>query len=491
MPKEVVIIGSGLGGLVSGALLSRAGYHVTVLERQRVAGGCLQCFTRNGERFETGMHFVGGVAEGEILDRFLTLCGIKGRVAFTPLSAAAQSVITLDDKEYRIAAGREAFAETLGADIGCGTAMLTRFFDLNRSVARASSLYTPAADDATLMASKYHTLSIGDVMDEMGLPKKVQNVLGGDLSLYAGVRNRTPFSAMAFLKDFYSDGAYRFTGGSDTLVRALTEVITANGGRVLTSCEVTAVHCDATGVTSVTAGTERFLADYLFSDIHPTVLMPMIESTRLRPAYRKRIDALQNTTSCFTVYITFKPGTMPYAPTNYYGYPGASPWGSEQSRGDAWPGGYLYMHNLPDAADGFAGGAQIISYMDFDEVAQWASTYVGKRSDSYNEFKRQRAARLIDLVDRHHPGLKESIAAINVSTPLTYRDYNATPGGSMYGVSKDLTLGPANRVSHRTHIPNLFLVGQNINSHGMLGVLVGALVACSEMPGLHDLFRRL
>ncbi len=61
----------------------------------------------------------------------------------------------------------------------------------------------------------------------------------------------------------------------------------------------------------------------------------------------------------------------------------------------------------------------------------------------------------------------------------------------MYGVAKDVLLGSANRVSHRTRIPNLFLVGQNTNSHGMLGVMVGSVLACGEMPGYEDILYRI
>ena len=59
--KEVVIIGSGLGGLSCGVILVKNGYHVTVLEQGAQAGGCLQCFVRDGAKFETGMHFIGTV----------------------------------------------------------------------------------------------------------------------------------------------------------------------------------------------------------------------------------------------------------------------------------------------------------------------------------------------------------------------------------------------------------------------------------------------
>ena len=56
---KVIIIGSGLGGLSSGVILAKNGYDVTILEKGAQIGGCLQCFTRHGAKFETGMHFIG------------------------------------------------------------------------------------------------------------------------------------------------------------------------------------------------------------------------------------------------------------------------------------------------------------------------------------------------------------------------------------------------------------------------------------------------
>ena len=74
--SEAVIIGSGLGGLLSGAILSRAGYRVTVLEKAGQPGGCLQTFTREGLRFDTGFHSVAGLEEGGPLERIFRPLGL-------------------------------------------------------------------------------------------------------------------------------------------------------------------------------------------------------------------------------------------------------------------------------------------------------------------------------------------------------------------------------------------------------------------------------
>ena len=61
----------------------------------------------------------------------------------------------------------------------------------------------------------------------------------------------------------------------------------------------------------------------------------------------------------------------------------------------------------------------------------------------------------------------------------------------MYGIAKDITRGVASRVHHRTKIPNLMLTGQNINSHGILGVLVGTMVTCGEVLTSERIFQQI
>ena len=56
---DVIVIGGGLGGLTCGAMLSKEGLNVCLLEQHSVIGGCLQSFKRNERILDTGMHYVG------------------------------------------------------------------------------------------------------------------------------------------------------------------------------------------------------------------------------------------------------------------------------------------------------------------------------------------------------------------------------------------------------------------------------------------------
>ena len=207
----------------------------------------------------------------------------------------------------------------------------------------------------------------------------------------------------------------------------------------------------------------------------------MLDTKLIRPAFRSRIRSIPNTIGCFSLYVKFKEGAMPYLNTNYYGYPGSTPWDCEHYTESDWPKGFLYMHHCHEEAPRFARGGVVLSYLNWKDVAKWEGTAIGRRGAEYEDFKRRHAERLIEEVEKHQPGFAAAIESYYTSTPLTYLDYTGTEGGSMYGVAKDISLGPAGRVPYRTKIPNLLLAGQNVNSHGMMGVLVGTIVTCSEL----------
>ena len=165
----------------------------------------------------------------------------------------------------------------------------------------------------------------------------------------------------------------------------------------------------------------------------------------------------------------------------------------------------LYMHFCHDTetADGlclpanglsttsYAETGQIMAYMSFDEVAQWAGTRPMHRGAGYEDFKKRKAEKVIRALEEEVPGISSCIETYYTSTPLTYLDYTGTPQGSIYGVARDANDFSAGDISPRTRVPNLFLTGQSVTCHGMLGVLAGALMTCSEVITRPKLFRQL
>ena len=483
--KKIIIIGSGLGGLSCGVILSRAGYNVTVLEQGAQVGGCLQCFSRRGGKFETGMHFIGSASEGQTLDRLLSFIEVKPDVTLSQLDPMGYDVVSLCGQHFRFANGREAFIEQMGQYFPSQRDALVRYYNLVDKVASASSMHSlrhVETDKAVNM--EYQLRSINEVIDEVITDPLLAKVLVGNLPLYAAEKDKTPFATHAFIMDFYNQSAYRIVGGSDQVAASLVKTISRYGGRVLTRSKATKIVCDETHATGVEVNGEAFLeADIVISDAHPMRTLELLDTNLIRPAFRKRINAIPQTVGGFSVYLRFKDQTQPYMNSNFYGYLTDSPWGCELYDEASWPKGYLYMHLCHEPQPHFAKTGVILSYMQMADVARWKGSRVGHRGDDYEAFKRQKAEQLIAAVEREFPGVRDHIAEYYTSTPLTYQAYTGTEGGGMYGIAKDVSLGAACRVPHRTRVPNVLQTGQNINSHGILGVMVGTIVTCTEILG--------
>ena len=292
--------------------------------------------------------------------------------------------------------------------------------------------------------------------------------------------------------DFYNQSAFRVVGGSDIIAASMVRTIEKYGGRVLTHSKVTKIICDDTHATGVEINGSTYMpCDYVISDAHPMRTLELTDSKLIRPAFRNRINAIPQTIGGFSVYLEFKDETVPYQNYNFYGYNDGTPWNCEQYDEESWPKGYLYMHFCQEPQPRYAKTGVIISYMQMKDVAQWANTTVGHRGADYEAFKRQKAEQLIKSVGLQFPHLRDNIKHYYTSTPLTYRDYTGTEGGGMYGIARDIHLGAACRVPHRTKIPNVWQTGQNINSHGILGVIVGTIVTCSELLTAERIYREI
>ncbi|MBQ4229017.1 MAG: NAD(P)/FAD-dependent oxidoreductase [Bacteroidaceae bacterium] len=473
--SKVIIIGSGLGGLTCGFILQKNGYDVTVLEQGHQIGGCLQCFSRQGVKFETGMHFIGSAAEGQTMNRLMNFLCLTD-VELSPLDPKGYDTIALAGETFRFPNGRDAFVEQMSSYFPKEKDNLKHYIDLVARIASASTLNSLTSEERDLaMNTEYQTRSINDVLESLFRDEILRNVLVGNLPLYAAERDKTPFAQHAFIMDFYNQSAFRVVGGSDVIAHSLARSIKEMGGQVLTDKRACRIRCNETQATGVETADECFFpADYVVSTVHPARFLELLDTKLIRPAFRSRLSNIPNTTGCFTLYVKFKENTMPYMNTNFYGYHSSSPWDSDQHD-------YLYMHHCHRDKARFAKSGVVLSYMKMDEVARWQGTCVGHRGADYEAFKHEHAEQLIQDVERHHPGFTAAIDTYYTSTPLTYLDYTGTENGSMYGVAKDIHLGPAGRVPYRTKVPNLFLAGQNVNSHGMMGVLVGTIVTCSEL----------
>ena len=115
---DVIIIGSGMGGLVCGNLLMKEGFKVCVLEKNRQIGGCLQTYVRDRVIFDSGVHYLGGLSSGQNLYQIFKYLDILDRLKLQKMEEDVFDKILFegDDKEYIYAQGYDNFINKLLID---------------------------------------------------------------------------------------------------------------------------------------------------------------------------------------------------------------------------------------------------------------------------------------------------------------------------------------------------------------------------------------
>jgi len=489
---DAVIIGSGFGGLSTAYILAREGMKVCVLEKNRQIGGSLQIFSRDKSVFDTGVHYVGGLDKGQNLYQYFKYFGLMDVIKLQKLDEDGYDIISFegDDNRYPHAQGYENFVEQLAKFFPHQRANLELYVNKVREVCRMFPLYNLDDSKKDFENAWYLNIDSKAFINSIITDPKLQQVIGGSNMLYAGLEGITPFYVHALVVNSYIESSYRCIDSSAQIARHMTQSIKDMGGEVHNYSEATLFHFSGDEISEVelTNGS-RIAAKMFISAIDLSRTVDMVKGSQLRAAYKHRIHGLDNSISSFLLNLVFKPGSMPHLTHNIYHYTQPDVWSGPRYTQDTWPecigmfGTTSSKH--PDEMD----NCSIMTYMRYEECAKWAHTQstiprnIQFRGEDYEAFKLEKADKVLEIMNRRFPGLKDSIQSYSCATPLTYRDYIGSRDGTLYGIIKDYNEPMKSFITPRTKIKNLFLSGQNINLHGIMGVTVNAVLTCSEILG--------
>ncbi|MDR1113259.1 MAG: NAD(P)/FAD-dependent oxidoreductase, partial [Bacteroidales bacterium] len=317
---DVIIIGSGLGGLECGYILSKAGLKVAIVEKNSQIGGCLQTFKRFGVKFDTGVHYIGSLSEGAFLNRLFNYFNLFKDIELSALNSNGYDTYCIGGKSYRFAVGYEAFAAQLAESFPENYVEIKRYVQKIKEIAENSPIYDLSRiNNADFFTSYPAVTSVNDFVASFTDNILLQNVLSANWPLYGGQKNQSQAYIHAIINNSYMQGAYRIAGGGDTIAHSLANSICEFGGEILTRSEVAEILCDSEKAMAVRLADGRILAAKNFiSNIHPVATLQKLHTNLIRKAYRERITGLSNTISNFTVYIKFKENRVPYLNSNFY-----------------------------------------------------------------------------------------------------------------------------------------------------------------------------
>lgn len=489
---DVIIIGSGLGGLLCGNILSEEGYNVCILEKNPKPGGCLQVFVRDKCIFSTGLNYTEGLAEGQILYRYFKYFGIMDKLKLKRMDIDGFEVITFQGKEYRHAQGEENFIETLAKEFPDERKAITNYIKKLKHICNQFPLYNLDTENINVNYTDLFSESAFGYIKSITKNKILQNVLAGNNLLYAGVPDKTPLYVHALITYSFINSSWRCIDGSQQIAKILSDSIKSNGGTILRNSEVTKLVFENDVLKyALLTNNEKIEAENFISNVHPVNTLKMIDGHYFSKAYKSRVNSLENTIPVFTLYVVLKENTCEYMNYNHYYFDNDTVWTTASYSEKEWPQSYMLYTPAISKSDKYADCMIIMTYMKYNELTKWENTKVENRGEDYKEFKIKKAEKLLDLVEKKFPEIRTKIKKYYTSTPLTYRDYTGTFQGTSYGILKDFNDPYKTLITPKTKISNLFFTGQNLNIHGILGVAIGAVMTCGELVGLDYLVKKI
>jgi all-trans-retinol 13,14-reductase len=494
---DALIIGTGMGGLVCGNVLAREGYRVCMIEKNRQLGGNLQVYVRDKVIFDSGVHYLGGLDKGQNLYQIFKWLGLMDKLKLERMDPAFDRVlIGAEGKEYRIMQGYDAFEKELIREFPEEAEAVKNYTRVIRETCDMFPLYRLKVDGDAEKKEEAMKYSAKQFIESITKNETLQAVLAGNNMLYAGSGDATPLYVHALTVDSYMESAWRVMDGGSQITKTLAKNIREGGGLIIKNNQVKKLNSDENRITGALLSDGSVIrADQFISNTTPANTYRMTDNSLIRPATRNRAEGLQHTVSSFILNLVFKKNQFPYFKHNYYCQSPGPVWDMGNYNEKDWPLGYA-IYLTPGEINGYARGMTIFAYMRYDEVQSWADSFntissKQNRGTSYETFKNNKKDQLLNRVEERFPEIRKSILHSYTATPLSFRDYIGNEDGNLYGSAKDYRQPLGTLISPRTRIPNLFLTGQYLNLHGILGTSISGLITAMAVTNKNDFIEKI
>jgi len=485
---DVLVIGSGIGGLTAAALLQERGISTTVFEKNRYPGGSCSSFQREGYCFDAGASvFYGFGANGtsgtlNLHTRIFRKLGVEVRTIPDPV----QIYYHLPNN-FNIAAryDRQAFLEALIAQFPHEAYGIKNFYsELDEVYDILSSLPAGSLEDVT------HLLTVGGryPLKTMSLAMKTFLSMGKrarryirdeellhfiDIEAYSwAVQDAmaTPLvNAGICLADRHFGGINYPVGGSGAIPAALCKGLEKFGGAIRYQAEVTEIlveNGEARGVR-LADGSEHFAKVVISNATIWDTFNRLVPDSR----YRVDDDRFLQAPSWFQLFLGVDASVIPAG------------FDVHHILVDDWQlydtlGGTIYF-SAPTILDPSLApkGKHVIHAFVTDKIERWKQYKRG--SSDYRAVKEDVAAAIIARTERILPGLSQAIEVKVLATPLTHERYLNRHEGS-YGPLLKAGQNVLQKPQNKTSIKNLFLAGDStFPGQGVIAVTYSG-VSCAS-----------
>ncbi len=507
-PYDALVIGSGIGGLTTAALLAELGQRVAVLEQHYTAGGATHSYDRAGYEWDVGVHYLGDMGAKTTVRRMMDFL-TQGNLDWAPMDAHYDRFF-IGENVYDAVAGRDAFRDNLVGHFPGEARAIDRYLELLTEVSRGMRSFTlertlPPWAAAVVGPWLRRRLppsfdrTTWEVLSELTDDPELIAVLTGQWGDMGLPPKRSSFVIQALIAKHYLHGGFYPVGGAWRIADTIIPRIRAAGGEVFTYARVKEVLLRPGRVRTVRgvrmADGSEILCNCVISDAGAinTFARLLPEVARREHGYDGLLATVKPSIGHLGVYIGLK-GTaaeLGLPKTNYWIYPG-NDYDAALDRFIAdpqapFPVVYISFPSAkdPDFERRHPGKAtiEIVAPAPYEIFAPWAGRTWGKRGDDYEALKQSCGERLLEHLYDKVPQVRGRLDYWEVSTPLSMQWFCGWERGELYGLDHDPGRMRQRWLRPKTRVPGLWLTGQDIMSCGVSGAMMGGLASATAVAG--------
>ncbi|OGP53451.1 MAG: hypothetical protein A2Y65_07100 [Deltaproteobacteria bacterium RBG_13_52_11] len=487
MHYDVIVIGGGMGGLTTAALLVRRGLRVLLLEQGERTGGYVTSFTRKGFTFDATGSFLGGCEEGGEFHKLLAQTGALPHLHFLGIETA-RNIYPDFSFDLHLTGGFEEYLSEVKKRFPEEQKGFEKYFALLRRIGAEIGRFETITRWQMLLFPfffwhliRYERASLGEIMDQSFQAEGIKQVLSSLPAHLPPARLSLLFTATLISK-VLAQGVWYPQGGMGTIAQALETAFVEGGGEVRLKTEVERIEVEGGSVQGVvTRGGDFFPAQTVVAAINIRRALIDLLPEEYRGRFSSMVHTLEYSLSSFLVYLGVKMDldrrTLPYFT---YVSPGDAQVEYDQLIRGEMPDYPAVIITIPTLLDPSLAppGHHIVRLMTpapygFRDGWGWND------QSRYRTIKEEVAHRLIRLVEgRYLPGLLKQSIVIEAATPRTLERYTANEKGATYGLAPTPGQIGRGRPANKTPLKGLYLAGHYTRpAHGIVGAALSGRFA--------------